>query len=599
MATIRPNGVNRFFDFNGRPLVGGLIETFDSGTSTHRPAYADAAQTTPLTNPIVLDASGRATIFWDGTYKVIVRDASGDTLETVDPLSDPGSGTQTLRQATEFMSTTQVADVLNGVGSMDVTGALNAFLAATDDGYLPAGRYKLSSALTFRSGQRIRGAGSGTVFVYSAVSPAANAPVLHMASLVDVEVSDLQLHVDPGTYPTARSLHILGGTNSHFRNIELVGGGGNAGYVESSTDCSISASVDDYRLNGFQVVGGERCVITARIPDGSGGMMGVQFVGGSSHVAKDCHIEKTPDNYFGIHSYGCSFAEIDNNLVKNTRREAIAIGGTTCFGVRVTNNTLHWDENLGIGDFGMSIAGNDAGNIIGDYLISGNTIVNAALDAIGVAGWCQRGIITANNIRDCAQAHASGFQAGIKIYGYVAGAVADDTLVDGNIFTNISGGMLYAVHESNELGVVNTTMVVNNKAFGFGGNDIYHVEASTSVIALNHDDLALKPFVPAVTAQTGTITTASATMDYQVIGRFVHCIISVTITTNGSGAGQVRVTLPFNPSGGGLTGFDAVGGKAIKAGPIGGNVLAITNYDNTYPGASGAVFLLDGILRIN
>jgi hypothetical protein len=49
----------------------------------------------PNTNPIILDARGEATIFWAGTYKVILKDASDATIWTVDGivstpvLSDP------------------------------------------------------------------------------------------------------------------------------------------------------------------------------------------------------------------------------------------------------------------------------------------------------------------------------------------------------------------------------------------------------------------------------------------------------------------------------------------------------------------------------
>jgi hypothetical protein len=58
------------FDANGDPLAGGLLSVFLAGTSTNAVTYADVALLVPNTNPIVLDAAGRATVFLaPGSYK--------------------------------------------------------------------------------------------------------------------------------------------------------------------------------------------------------------------------------------------------------------------------------------------------------------------------------------------------------------------------------------------------------------------------------------------------------------------------------------------------------------------------------------------------
>jgi hypothetical protein len=84
MATLLPEGKQSFSNSAGAPLVGGKVYTYDAGTSTPRPTYQDAAGTVPNTNPIVLDARGEATIFWNGNYKVILKDALDVTIWTVD-----------------------------------------------------------------------------------------------------------------------------------------------------------------------------------------------------------------------------------------------------------------------------------------------------------------------------------------------------------------------------------------------------------------------------------------------------------------------------------------------------------------------------------
>lgn len=91
MATLLPEGKQSFTDGAGKPLVGGKLYTYDAGTSTPRPTYADAAGTIANTNPVVLDARGEATVFWQGAYKAVLKDASGVTVWTVDHVLDGGA----------------------------------------------------------------------------------------------------------------------------------------------------------------------------------------------------------------------------------------------------------------------------------------------------------------------------------------------------------------------------------------------------------------------------------------------------------------------------------------------------------------------------
>lgn len=60
MAIQIPNGRQQFFDNNGNPLAAGLVHTYIPGTTTPVATYQDAALSILNTNPITLDASGRA-----------------------------------------------------------------------------------------------------------------------------------------------------------------------------------------------------------------------------------------------------------------------------------------------------------------------------------------------------------------------------------------------------------------------------------------------------------------------------------------------------------------------------------------------------------
>src|SRR5262245_46972382 len=88
MATgsLSPVAIQQFFDNNGDPLAGGTLWFYQAGTDTPTPAYSDLALTIPLSNPVVLDAAGRAPeLFLAGlTYKQVLKNSLGTTIWTAD-----------------------------------------------------------------------------------------------------------------------------------------------------------------------------------------------------------------------------------------------------------------------------------------------------------------------------------------------------------------------------------------------------------------------------------------------------------------------------------------------------------------------------------
>lgn len=87
MAILMPEGKQSFTNSTGDPLVGGKVYTYDAGTNNPRQTFSDAAGLVPNTNPVILDARGEATIFWNGTYKVVLKDALDNTIWTVDNIA--------------------------------------------------------------------------------------------------------------------------------------------------------------------------------------------------------------------------------------------------------------------------------------------------------------------------------------------------------------------------------------------------------------------------------------------------------------------------------------------------------------------------------
>lgn len=85
-TALMPVAKQQYFATNGRPLNGGFLYTYASGTTTPKATYTDAAGTVPQTNPIVLNSRGEpaSAIYWSGSYRVVLKDSFGSTIYTVD-----------------------------------------------------------------------------------------------------------------------------------------------------------------------------------------------------------------------------------------------------------------------------------------------------------------------------------------------------------------------------------------------------------------------------------------------------------------------------------------------------------------------------------
>ncbi|MBV6343601.1 hypothetical protein HWQ67_18700, partial [Candidatus Magnetobacterium casensis] len=71
-------------DDNGAPLTGGLLYTYEAGTSTAKATYTDRGAGTANSNPVVLDSRGEAIVYGAGIYKLILQTSAGVTVWTQD-----------------------------------------------------------------------------------------------------------------------------------------------------------------------------------------------------------------------------------------------------------------------------------------------------------------------------------------------------------------------------------------------------------------------------------------------------------------------------------------------------------------------------------
>lgn len=122
-GTIAPAPKHQYLDENGDPYAGAQLFTYEAGTSTKLATYTDVNLSSANTNPIVLDAAGRATIFLSPTSYKFILAPSDDT----DPPTSP------------IWTVDNVSAVPGSTVDIDVTATAGEALSAGDVAYLSAG----------------------------------------------------------------------------------------------------------------------------------------------------------------------------------------------------------------------------------------------------------------------------------------------------------------------------------------------------------------------------------------------------------------------------------------------------------------------------
>jgi len=215
----------QFFNDDGIPLSGGLVYTYDAGTTTPRTTYTDSAGLIANSNPIVLDASGRTPAeVWltDGVlYKFVVRTSAGVLIGTYDNLYGVSDAT--------------AANILYTPAGV---GAITRSVQDKLRDYVSLGDYDtLKNALAI--GKRVQISPSTTSINITTADSPSILPFLH---LIDAE-SDLTLNLEAGAHTTTSGNIAVVGQNE---NITLVG----AAPLETSLSSvvSVSGTAGDYTV---------------------------------------------------------------------------------------------------------------------------------------------------------------------------------------------------------------------------------------------------------------------------------------------------------------------------------------------------------------
>jgi hypothetical protein len=195
MARLFDTGIFSVNATNGSVGVGYKLHFYTTGTSTPKNTYptrADAvAGTNANANPVVAASDGRWNPIWltGGDYKVVLKDFDDVTLETRDPADSneesqlsatTGAGLVGFSHSASyaagtvgnhlkrFICVTDAPYSATGDGTTDDTAAFTAAIAAVIVAgggtlWIPAGTFKVTSALTVASPMRFVGGGLGSI----------------------------------------------------------------------------------------------------------------------------------------------------------------------------------------------------------------------------------------------------------------------------------------------------------------------------------------------------------------------------------------------------------------------------------------------------
>ena len=133
MATLSPYTFTQYFDNNGEPLSGGLLYSYEAGTTTPKATYTDETESTANANPVVLDANGRADVWLGaGDYKLELRTSADVLIKTVDNVSGQSTGGIVSYSVSTNTAITENYDRANIYCTSSPTLSLLAVSEATD-----------------------------------------------------------------------------------------------------------------------------------------------------------------------------------------------------------------------------------------------------------------------------------------------------------------------------------------------------------------------------------------------------------------------------------------------------------------------------------
>ena len=133
---LAPLPIQSFRDSNGNPLAGGLLYTYQAGTSTLQSTFTDASGATPNANPVVLNSRGEASVWLTSAqaFKLVLQDSYGVLIWSVDQVASGASSGANSDISSLTGLTTALSIAQGGTGAITANAgadALGAFRRGT------------------------------------------------------------------------------------------------------------------------------------------------------------------------------------------------------------------------------------------------------------------------------------------------------------------------------------------------------------------------------------------------------------------------------------------------------------------------------------
>lgn len=237
-AFLLPNGKQHYETAAGLPAVGWKIYTYDTGTNNPRTTWADAAQVAPNPNPVVLDARGEASIFWNGAYRVRLEDNLGNTIWTQDGVSYVDSVASLLSDLAAFNNGSKGAGMV-GFGPVVAYGAntvgsfLNS-LRGRNAAEIAAGVMPTNYFEDYGYFERYGAVGDGVTNDSAAINTA--------------------LSIDQPCFGKAKTYRAT--TLSQTKNFQVITGFGDCRIQKNANGTLLTSSGTDVEFNGIRFRGG-------------------------------------------------------------------------------------------------------------------------------------------------------------------------------------------------------------------------------------------------------------------------------------------------------------------------------------------------------
>jgi len=151
------------FDSNGDPVSGGLVNTYEPGTTTRKASFSDKSLTIENTNPVVLDSDGEADIYLSGSYKIVLTDSSEVVLWTLDNVQGTELTTTptTVDPTYNFITHSRFGVWSNSGGPFKITG-ISVYISSS------------GTSLSMTSTPTASGVSMGYHLTYDGASPSTN-----------------------------------------------------------------------------------------------------------------------------------------------------------------------------------------------------------------------------------------------------------------------------------------------------------------------------------------------------------------------------------------------------------------------------------------